>query len=199
MRISSEQSICIFGVWAGAIVTSMGNGPGIATVWVYCFGLSGKTDWVFASFVCMSLGFRMCDGDSSMDTNSFFFVPSLRSSALTHVYARSPQFSIATAPTVPGLRTLSLPFLMPRPFSIRAAGSPRACLINANVMTPASTYFLPSKPLRPTLLISASASSAILCLASSTRSTGLFLGSGNADCGGACIMSPRICCEACWD
>ena len=33
-----------------------GNGPGIAMVGFLMLDV-GKTDWVFASFVCMSLGF----------------------------------------------------------------------------------------------------------------------------------------------
>jgi hypothetical protein len=143
----------------------------------------------FRLYVCRSVS------TATVIPNRHHFSLHLPSSAVL-LNSDLPQPSSATAPNVPGVSTLSLPFLIPRLFSIRSAGSPRVCLINANVMTPASTYFLPSNPLRPTLLISASASSAILCLASSTRKTGLFLGSGNAERGGACIMSPSMCCDS---
>ena len=85
-------------------------------------------------------------------------------------------------------KTLNLPFLIPKPSSILSAGSPLALLINANVTNPASTYVLPLNPLLPTSLSSSSAASAIRCRASSTRSTGLFRGSGNADWGGEFII-----------
>lgn len=100
----------------------------------------------------------------------------------------SPDQPKATASTVPLPSTLSLPLLIPNASSILASGSPLLRLIIANVITPASTYVLPWNPLLPTSRNSSSAWSAIRCLASSTRSTGLLRGSGNADCGGDCII-----------
>ncbi|KAL7779382.1 hypothetical protein CFE70_008885 [Pyrenophora teres f. teres 0-1] len=90
-----------------------------------------------------------------------------------------PSFSVGTP---------NLPLIIPKLSSILSAGSPLSILISANVTNPASTYVLPLNPLLPTSLNSSSAASAMRCLASSTRSTGLFRASGNADCGGEFIM-----------
>lgn len=129
---------------------------------------------VMSSSPCRHVPFFLCSSPSS---------PS-------HVPTDTHTYAIATASTVSFPNTLNLPLLIPRLFSILSSGSPLLRLINAKVIVPASTYFLPSNPLRPISLISSSASSAIICRASSTRSTGLFRESGKADGGGGCIIAP---------